>query len=242
MFFFFNRGWEFYMMQVGQRFVQVKITLFRRCHQRHTLASRRVAVTIISLLHLMSLTDVLGFDPAVRCHLLSLALAWCLFSFPLPLSLLHFTIPPSPFLVPLFPFSSLYISSFSSSSSFNAATACRFCVCLPDGGRKRSRKFICRDVAPYSKTRMIYLHGAEGETDEMDLLEKGLSSVTRGGGGRNVKCIFWKKRANPLSKPCGSSSIVFALVRPMNSPGFRAWLRNVRREFERDLFRRGGGF
>lgn len=88
-------------------FIQVKITLFRRCHQRHTLASRRVAITIISLLYLMSLTDILSFDLAVRCHPLSLALlvffSTCSFP-PLSLSLsrprlvLHFTIfSPSPF-------------------------------------------------------------------------------------------------------------------------------------------------
>lgn len=165
------------------RFIKVKITLFHRCHQRHTLASHKVTVTIIFLLHLMLLTDILGFDLAVRCHLLSLALPGLLVffsisSFP-PLHsrvvLLHFTIlSPSPF-------SCLPLSTFPLSPPRSRNH--RFCVCLPDGGRKRSRKFICRDVAPYSKTRMIYLHGAEGETDEMDLLEKGLSSVTRRGGG-----------------------------------------------------------
>lgn len=67
-----------------------------------------------------------------------------------------------------------------------------FYVCLPDGGRKRSRKFICRDVAPYSKTRMIYLHGAEGETGRDGFtrerfIERYAKGKTEGG---NAKCIF----------------------------------------------------
>jgi len=108
------------MQRRPENFIQVKITLFRRCHQRHTLVSRksRVAITIISLLHLLSLTDILGFDPAVRCHPLSLALPGACFLFylralSLSLSLsclvLHFTIfspsPFSPFPLSTFPLS-----------------------------------------------------------------------------------------------------------------------------------------
>lgn len=129
--------------------------------------------------------------------------AWCLFSFPLPPSRL-FTLArsssslryPLSILPSFFPlFRSLRFLFLLLFLLLHAATARRFCVCLSDGGRKRSRKFICRDVAPYSKTRMIYLHGAEGETDEMDLLEKGLSSVTRrsGGGGEKREMYFLKE-------------------------------------------------
>lgn len=153
---------------------------------------------------------------------------WSLFSFPLPLSPLHLS---RSVLFTIF-FLFLFFLFF----LLLTAVVRRFCVCLPERGRKRSRKFICRDMASYSKTRMIYLHGVEGETGEMDLPGKGLSSVTR--RGENAKCIFWKKCANPLSKPCGSSFAVFAFIRPMNSLGlsFRAWLKNVWREVKHNLF------
>lgn len=175
----------------------------------------------------MSLKDILGFDPAVQCHPLSSWFCLVFFSTSAPVSLHSSALLPS-----------LRSSRFSLSS---LSPRCRFYVCLVDGGRKRSRKFICRDVAPYSKTRMIYLHGAEGETREMDLLGKGLSSVTR--KGENAKCIFWMERANPLSKPLAEVrpqflclSIPWILVGSGFSYGEKRTGR-ARMDFERDLLR-----
>lgn len=122
------------------RFVYIKITLFHRCHQRHTLASHRVAVTIIFLLHLMSLTDILGFDLAVRCHLLSLALpgACFLFHFLFPASSLSRSSPPLhyPLSIPFFLSSALYVSSFSTSFSQPPF------LCLSPGWRKEALQEI----------------------------------------------------------------------------------------------------
>lgn len=72
--------------------------------------------------------------------------------------------------------------SFSGSSRFRSVPAS-----VSGEGRKRSRKFICRDVPPRSKTRMIYLHGAEGETETRWIYStrESLSSVTSRHGGRN---------------------------------------------------------
>lgn len=164
----------------------------------------------------MSLKDILGFDPAVQCHPLSLVL--CLV--PNTCFLFHFLSRLSSLAHshPLFTCLFLFLP-FSFPLSLPLSPRHRFYVCLPDGGRKRSRKFICRDVAPRTAKHEWYIYMAPREKPgEMDLLGKGLSSVTpegwRGKGrGGNAKCIFWKELANPLSKPRGSSSTVFALIR-----------------------------
>lgn len=143
----------------------------------------------------MSLKDILGFDPAVQCHPLSLALCLVLvfFSTSYPASLhshvailLHFVILSSLTSFSLFHFRFLILFLLL------LLLTHRFCVCFPDGGRKRSRKFICRDVAPYSKTRMIYLHGAEGETGRDGFTrERFIERYAEGKKEkRNAKCIF----------------------------------------------------
>lgn len=196
----------------------------------------------------MSLTDILGFDPAVRCHPLSLALPGVcfLFHFLLPASSLshgpplHFAIL-SPFPPPFFPSSALYVSSFSSSSSFSTQPplAVSVSVSRTEEGSAPGNSFAETWHRTAKHEWYIYMAPREKPTRWI-YSRKVYRALREGAGGGDVKCIFWKKRANPLSKPCGSSSIVFA--RLMNSPGFRAWLRNVRCEPERDLFRRNDDF
>jgi len=107
---------------------------------------------------------------------------------------------------------------------------------------------------------MIYLHGAEGETREMDLLGKGLSSVTRTAAvavaaaaageermrqegreekGEEMRNVFfeWDALIHSRSRARKFVRTVFAPIRPMNSPepGFRISKKRVR--CRRDLFR-----
>lgn len=193
----------------------------------------------------MSLKDILGFDPAVQCYPLSLALCLVLVflstSYPVSLhshvAILHFAILSSSASFSLFHFRFLILFLL-----LLFLTTVSVSVSRTKEGSSLGNSFAETWHRTAKHEWYIYMAPRE-KPGEMDLLGKGLSSVTSGERRREEtrNVFFERKLANPLSKPRGSSSTVFTLIRLrwiLLEPGFRAWLKNVWCEFERDLFRR----
>jgi len=158
----------------------------------------------------MSLTDILGFDPAVRCYPLSLALPSCfLFYFLFPSSsllhrVLHFTIFSSS------PFTSLPLFTFPLSPALPPLRSYRSTfLCLSPGRRKETLQEIHlqRRGTVQQNTNDIFTWRRERNRRDGFTRERFIERYAKEWGEKREMYFLRKKRANSLSKLCGSTSI-----------------------------------